>query len=343
MRLPVIAMGPPGCGKSYYLEQMSDPLVGILNNLQYNLKFEQEMSDAGLVGTVSENPNDPGHPLIKKGVAENHSESLVLIDEFSSVMLSALKSQTGVKAETLLSVLDSGRVVKALANGEYEYFTNLTLWCGIQPVKCDMSGGLGRRLCIVLNIPTKEDEERYADASQKSDNVKIDPEHMKDLNTRIKMWESTIKCIKHVEFSNEFYTFVRKKLCAKNYIIELYKKLGIGYTIAKYGGSENIVVNLDDNLRNILKLEEIWRRQVMQGPEIQQILAMIISQGIKTDAGITIQKVTLNFLGSDMGLSAEQVNKCLTDMKAYGYLVIKNNTVTLNPSVTEYYELLDKM
>jgi len=343
MRLPVIAMGPPGCGKSYYLEQMSDPFVGILNDLQYNLKFEQEMSDAGLVGTISENPDDPEHPFIKKGVAEKHKESIVLIDEFSSVMLSALKSQTGVKAETLLSVLDSGRVVKALANGEYEYFTNLTLWCGIQPVKCDMSGGLGRRLCIILNIPTKDDEERYADASQKSDNVKIDPEHMRDLNTRIKMWESTIGCIKHVEFSDAFYRFVRKNLRAKNYIIELYKKMGIGYTIAKYGGSENIVVDLDDDLRNILKLEETWRRQVMQGPEIQQILAIIMSHGIKTDAGITIQRVTLNLLGSDMGLSAAQVHKCLSDMKNYGYLIIKNNTVTLDPSVIEYYDLLDKM
>lgn len=328
MRVPVIAMGPPGCGKTYFLEQMSDQVSGIFQRLQYNMKFEQKMTDAGLVGTVASNPEDPENPIIKHGVAETHKNSIILIDEFSDLMR-AMTSQYGVNQETLLAALDSGRVVNAMANGEYEYETNFTLWCGIQPVKCDMSGGLGRRLCIILNIPTKDSQRRYRKASRYSDNVRIDREHLTDLNTRMKLWLSTISLIKTVRFSEAFYDFLEYDLDADNYIIELYKKMAIGYYIAKWGGSEHMIVDVDTNIKNILIMEHKWRKRVMQGPEIQQIISLIEENGIKTESSISIQRITLNTVGSDMGLSASQIHKILLDMKNYGYVNIKNNVVTL--------------
>lgn len=338
MRVPVIHMGPPGCGKTYFLEQMSDKTSGILQKLPYKLKFEQKMTDAGLVGTVSPNPQDPENPVVKKGVAETHKDSLILIDEFSDLMKES-NSSFAVKNETMLAALDSGRVINAMANGEYEYETNFTLWCGVQPVKSDMSGGIGRRLCIILNIPTKESKLRYKKASRASDNVRVDESHMNDLTTLLNMWTTTISMIEHVEFTDAFYDFVECELNADNYIIELYKKMGIGYTIARFGGCKKLVVDLDDTIKEILTNEHLWRKQVMQGPEIQQILSLIESYGINSETGSTIQRVTLNLCGSEMGLSASQIHKSLMDMKSYGYVTIKNNQVTMNPIVTKYYEL----
>jgi hypothetical protein len=341
IRVPIVHMGPPGCGKSYFLEQLGGSKeMGIFSNdkLLFPVKYEQKITDAGLVGTVAPNPNDPEKPIIKKGVAENHKTALVLVDEFTDLM-KAMVSQYGVSAETLLSVLDSGRVVNAMANGEYEYETNLTMWCGIQPVKCDMSGGLGRRLCILLNIPSSEDEERYKEASRNSDNVEIDPERYQNMMDMIRMWTSTVTMIKKVQFTDRIYEFLLKDLRAKNYIIELYKKMAIGYAIASKGGGETLVVDLDDKLEKIIRQAHQWRNQVMQGPEIQQIVSIMINNGMKVEGTYTIARVTLNILAAETaGLSALQVNKIISSMKSNGYVTIKGNAITLVPEMVSYYE-----
>lgn len=336
-RIPIIYMGPPGCGKSYLMEHLTNQKNGIFwtDGTEYKIAHEQSMSEAGLIGSVK--LDNTGTPQYLIGAAEEHSDGFIVIDEFTD-MMKVIKSSGGHSSQMegqILSALDSGRVRKRLSAGAISYDTDFTLWCGIQPMKCDLSGGLGRRVCMLLNVPDQETKQRYKKASRAANKIKIDEKNIASIRSKIDLWRSLFRMIKHVEFTDEFLDFVDIELNTESFIMEFYKRLGLGYHLAKHGVTgDTIIVDINDELREIITRSNNWRNQVTEGPSIFQISDLIRKNGIAIENGYHIEKITLNHYASQIQLSAAQVHDNLLEMVKCGYAKISGTTIQLfkNPS-----------
>ena len=197
--------------------------------------------------------------------------------------------------------MDDGHVSKRMASGHITYDTNMTLWCGIQPVKCDLSGGIGRRVSMILNLPDDSTQLKYKKAARTSDKVKINTDDLDELRRKISLWCTTVKMIRSVSFSEEFLDFIDYELNTQQFIMQFYKRLGLGYQISKFGvGNGNVAVKLNDELRDIIRRDHEWRSKVIQGPQIFQLVDIIRKCGVVIEDNVIIEKATLNHHASHL-------------------------------------------
>lgn len=343
MRVPVLFMAPPGCGKSYLLKHLTDKMYGIFATQgEYPITLEQGLTEAGLIGTRRANADGTTTP--EPGAAYENRTGFIVIDEFSAIS-AAMKAPYNSQLESqLLTALDSGNVRKRLATGRIEYHTDFTLWCGIQPIKCDLSGGLGRRMALLLNIPNRESRQRYKNAAKYSDNITIDIPTLFNMRDRINMWCSSLGSIKKITIDESLLEYLDHELDADSAIMDFYKRIIIGYHLIKYGASSlEIVVKPNDELLNILETSHLWREQVTQGPEIQQIIEIISQNAELRGREYYIDKLTLNQYAGRMHLSASQLHAKLTDMHKYGYIKMNGDTIVMPEEAARDVRFADKL
>lgn len=329
MRLHLLFMAPPGCGKSFFLKQFGNLTTGILKHTGHPLHMEGSMSEAGLIGTVRTEPD--GTVTVVPGAAREHHKSVFIIDEFMA-MMSAMKAGYNSQLEAqLLTALDSGDVSKRLANGPIEYHTSFSLWCGIQPVKASLEGGLGRRFCFLLNVPTEADMDRYADAIAESDNITVDNTTLENFRKKVTFWISSLNMIEQVTFDKEIYELLRHVVKAYSYEYDVYKRITLGYHLSKYGASKHVHVTLDEDLIKIILQQGDWRWKIMQGPRVQQIIEVIRYAGYTfPDTGeFGLTKSELIRHGVSMQLSANLVHEITLDAARLGYVKIKGNKICM--------------
>lgn len=331
MRLHLLFMAPPGCGKTFFLKQYSNKYAGILKHAGHPLHMEGSMTEAGLIGTVKVEPD--GSTVTVPGAAREHSTSVFIIDEFMA-MMTAMKAGHNSQLEAmLLTALDSGDVSKRLAHGPVEYHTSFTLWCGIQPIKANLEGGLGRRFCFLLNVPTPEDQERYAEAAMTSDNIPVDIEWLIAFRKRVELWTSALDLIEDVTFEKGFYNLLRRVIKCAGYEVDVYRRIALGYHLARKGASERVHVVLDEDLTNIMIQQAEWRHRINQGPRIQQIMAVLKTCGYMFPEGgmFGMTKAEMISHGATLQLSAGIVHDILLDAARLGYIKIRGTKICMEP------------
>lgn len=328
MRLHLLFMAPPGTGKSFFLKQFGNITTGILKHAGHPLHMEGSMTEAGLIGTVKSEPD--GSVTVLPGAAREHGKSVFIIDEFMA-MMSAMKAGYNSQLEAqLLTALDSGDVSKRLANGPIEYHTSFSLWCGIQPVKASLEGGLGRRFCFLLNVPNEQDMDRYADAVMASDNISVDTSHLDAFRKKVTFWITTLNMIEQVTFDKEIYDLLRHVVKAYSYEYDVYKRIALGYHLSKYGASKHVHVRLDEDLTKIIIQQGDWRWKIMQGPRVQQVIELIKQSGYIMDNGeFGMTKAELIRHGVSMQLSANLVHEITLDAARLGYVKIRGTKICM--------------
>lgn len=326
-RLHILFMAPPGYGKTMMLKLFSDKETGILHECGVTISREASMTGAGFVGTINKNPD--GEIVQIEGAAGIHKRSIMTVDEFSG-LVTAMNSGGGNYSELktqMLTALDSGDVDKRLALDGMSYHTNLTLWTGIQPMKSDLSDGLGRRLCFILSLPTKELRKKYKDARMTSGNIECHPDSLQYMRRKIGIWVGSFSMIEHVNFSEEFEQFLNTTLDVEHYEVDLYERIALGFTIVKYGCYTTINVELTDDLKKILILQADWRWKIKREPRVQSILEILRTNGIADENGFGLSKSIFNEYGSKFEMSPTQIQEVIGEASKLGYVKIRGNDV----------------
>ncbi len=320
-RLHLLLVAPPGSMKSHFLNLNSGSEYSIFGHTRTKMVRKQSMSEAGFVGSVS---NNKGESYKKEGIAEMHQNSIVTIDEFSA-LVNALKSQHNNQFESqLLAALDHGYINKDLAGGDpIEYKTKLTTWSGIQPARIDMGGGMGRRFCYLVATPTENDNKMLRKIMHDNRGVKPNISEMRDLWNDIKIFDSEIKNITEIKFTDDILDFYDKN-SIYSYETSYYDRIILGYTLAKYGAHPKVECNLDGNeLLNILKQQVVWRKNIFTGVDYVIIQKVLMENKNVMPLPLLVDKCRM------YGWNLPEVHKKLKEMHENKMIKLTNNNVEL--------------
>lgn len=320
MRLHVMFVAPPGYMKSYYLSTMGGDDYGVFQHSGVDIGYEQAMTEAGFIGTIV-NMNGIGLPT--QGAAETFKNGLLLIDEFSAIT-SALKNQINSQLDTqLLAALDHGKVFKRLSTGKIEYTTSLTLWAGVQPARYDLSSGLGRRLCFLLFLPNRFDNEALLTTVHKTRNLKPNKMEIQKMWGVIKGFVGKMDTIKRVEFDDSVLAKYRE-LGLFSYESSYFDRLLLGYYLAKFGVDTTIHIDMKDKeLNNLLDKEKKWRDEISRGVDYVQLIKIIETFGNSVEINTLVTEALM------VGWNAAQVHEMLGEMRKFNMVSIKGKIVTL--------------
>jgi hypothetical protein len=326
MRLHLIFVAPPGYMKTFYMTNMGGPDCGIFANSKVQIGFRQSMTEAGLIGTVRMYEDIP---YTTEGVAKTYENGILMIDEFSAITSAFKVNYNNQMDSQLLALLDHGRVYKDLAGGSIEYTSKMTLWGGVQPARYDFTSGMGRRMCFLLFLPTRNDNDILLDVMDKTRNIRIDKVEMAKLWTDVDKWCDSLHGIKSVTF-DESVIKTYKELRLNSYETSLFDRLLIGYNLATQPIEDDIVVSVkDDKILEMMHQQKSWRDSIVRGLPSEQIKKMIIMSGVIIDDHYTMKKSEIIEESTMLGWNAGQVSELLLEMVKTGMVKLKNGTVIL--------------
>lgn len=324
MRMHIIFVAPPGYMKTYYLRQMGMDDYSIFGSCKFTMNVKQNIGEAGLVGTYV---NQGGRSVIREGEAQKNSSGFILVDEFSG-MTDALKQSYNAQFDTqLLAALDHGHISKSMAGGDIEYDTYFTLWGGVQPVRYELSKGMGRRMCFLLNLPDEELKRTLRRAVWDSKNKRPEPERAKELNEQINAWVQSLNIIENINYDESIFKMY-EKLDVEPYEISGYDRIILGYHLAKFGADKDMILDVDDKpLYDMLMRQYQWRKDITKGPDLIQISNLIRVYGEEVGGEVYITRKMLNNSCTQLQMSIEQVQTKLDEMKRYDIIRVEASGV----------------
>jgi hypothetical protein len=328
MRLHIIFVAPPGYMKSYYLKNMGMDDYSIFGNCNYEMIQCQNVNEASLVGTYT--PSH-GNYVKREGKFETHGQGFLMMDEFKGITDAMGQSFNSQMESQLLAALDHGEVRKSVAGGDIEYQTYCTLWGGVQPAKYELGSGMGRRICFLLNLPDAKLKSDLRRAVWDSRNKRPDVKQIHEMKDAIKTWTTSFNSIENIDYDESVF-HLYEKFDIEPYEISSYAKLILGWHLAKYGADTSIMLDVQDKgLMDILNKQFEWRRDIITGPDLKQVINLIRVYGTTTDDGrIMITRNYLNTVCFQVQMSAQSLYDKLEEMKRYGMITIRGNDIFLD-------------
>lgn len=302
MRLPIMMIAPPTYSKSTFLIALLDDFSGVFGKVVETF-FKSYVTAAHLSGSVS---TDKKQQKIEfKGFLEEHPDSIVGIEEFSSIIKASKQEHSMEMDGLLLDWLSGSNIRKGLRAGDIGFRTNVTLWTGTQlgRERVELRGGMARRFFFILWVPTNQDIDTLRDAIINVNNLPLDFKELGKLRTRIKNLVERVERLDGIYLTEELKDYFDNNFNPNE--IPLFRKLAIGYAIMKEEFDSALEVGLDDELRRLMDTSIKWRRRIYR--EISDVT------GLGTDMVLQVLKLG----GGGMKLSVLQEKLLLFEV-SYG-------------------------
>ena len=316
LRLHVIMVTVPGFGKSYLLKQFLEDSVGITAKTKIKPKFLGSITTASLVGTVRSDKE--GNAIINKGIADIYKDSILGIHEFAELTTSMKQNYNLGLLDALLQILDDGHVVKDVASGGLDYYTFLTLFTAVQPMRYDLTSGIGRRICFLVYVPTYGDIEKFRTVRRQAKRIVSNKDLLDRIHSDIDKKFVAVEGITGVEYAKDFYDWMDKKNIIP-YEEILYERIAIGYWVMKNNELKGILhIKLDKELIGIMERQWIDRGLIKRGVDKAQIWKVIEHEKV-------IDKEKLFNLLLEFSIDERVIRSKLKTLIAMNYIREDNN------------------
>ena len=322
-RVHVLMVAPPGASKSFWLEQLIQGDHAIFRDSGIEVGFIQQTTAAGFVGTTR---FVNGNRIREPGLAEIYKNAILGVEEFSD-LTNAFQTEHGRQLENaLLTALDSGRVEKSLASGEIRYVTHVTLQCGVQPARYDMSGGLGRRFLFIVFIPSEKDFERLKWARRAATGKRLNPLRVDRIRIGIHDILQRLEKVQDVVIDEKLYRYFDRQTGSHKILHfeeELWERLAIGYTVMRGKFDSVLRVEVDDELLRIIDRAVVDRRKVQRGAAYLQVFVALKDLGGEATPKELRDRLTW------YSLDWSQSSPLIADLTRMGALQYSGNKVKL--------------
>jgi len=345
LRVHLLMLAYPSWGKTYWAEnfaldryalfpphyKMNEPDLRVIKTIR-----GQQATDAGFIG--SKRFGEGGDPYSQPGALNLYKDQIMVFEEFHA-LTAALKSPDAKMKETLLSVLDSGRVTKDLLAGRESYQTYVTFWAATQPDRFYITGGLMRRLIFMLFVPGNKIRRELKLRRRKAHKIRPDLDLLEDIRG------TAINIVDHIDEMKEIvldeqtiYDFCDKYNMDMPHATEmLIEKLAMGCSAVKGRFEDDILVaTLDAEDIKMVKRMLQWRDQVMVGPQLalpkMVIREIIANQGVCTYKNF-IEKVTM------FNVDTENIDKILARLDKLGHIRRSGNFIRLRTGLNDDSEV----
>jgi len=260
MRLFILFLAPSGFSKSTFLRHLLKGYFGIFSET-IETTFKAYMTEAHLTGSTSRGKEGEARQF--KGFLETHPNAIVGVEEFST-LLTAMKQEHSLGMDSvLLDWFTHGEIKKGLSAGEIAFVTNATLWAGTQlgRERIEIHGGMMRRFFLMLWVPTEQDIQILMEAVINApEQGPLDLVRLRTLRAKINNIMERLDDIYSVQYSPELNDWFREHLVPNE--VSLFRKLALGYNIIKGEFSNEIYVDIDDELKRLMDTAKKWRNRV---------------------------------------------------------------------------------
>lgn len=273
-RTHVFMVTIPGFGKTFLKNQFSSDYKGMLVNTSIPVGKVGSLTSAGFVGSVR--TNSEGEKVVTKGVLQRKHDHILISDEFHNVTSGGRSSHSSNLLDDLLLALDAGEMNKDQSAGGIEYKTNATVWGATQTKRFDLTSGLIRRFAFVVYMPDYNDAIKLRDSRETSKNLQTDLTRFLEYKLAMKVRYTEIKNnLKSVEFDPSYYKWIRS-FFGFHHEDMIYEKILLGYWMMKVKSiPENMVLTLNDEVKDIIKQQIKMRLEIQKGikdPSIVEVL-----------------------------------------------------------------------
>jgi len=300
MRLHITFVAPSGFFKSMLLRLLLRGSTSVFYD-EIPSGWESTMTEAGFVGSIR---SEDSETIVKKGAAWEYRNSIMGVEEFSAIQ-NIMSQQHSLNLDNaLLAALDEGNLTKRLSAGKIEYETNLTLWCASQPLRFNLTSGLGRRFAFIYFIPNKREMNTIKLQRRLGRNVRPNIQKLRVMREEIRGIKDKISNIEEVKINIDK---LLDKLNVIHYEETLYERIALGYVLAT-GDFDNIVdVKPTPGIEKLLRQELLWRKKIKWGADRQQVISILVENPIITRTELVSRLI-------DFGMSSDSANSLVRSM-----------------------------
>ncbi|QLG29991.1 hypothetical protein HUG10_20505 (plasmid) [Halorarum halophilum] len=330
LRLNTMMVAPPGFSKTFFMELMLDPDIGIIGGTTIPTKMVQNMTEAAFVGSDGGGDEDD----YDMGLAEKYKDGILGCEEFDSLAKVMQTDHSGNLDNMLLTALDSGRVRKDMAHANINYDTNVSLFAATQPMRMDLTSGFARRFMFLKFYPSPEqiDEMRASRRRGRGHDADFDQlqTFKNELGLKFSEKVAGIDQVRGVEKLDSIFDDVG----VPHFEEKVYERMAMGYSVLKAdsivteGGTTYLDIQPTRELRHLLRQAMEWRDSLMQDVEGDQILSVLRN----TSQGSMEKEELKKFLQmySMTHAEAEHILKRLRRNRMVEYNRDKNQTATVH-------------
>jgi len=312
LRLNTMMVAPPGFSKTFFMELMLDPDIGIIGGTTIPTKMVQNMTEAAFVGSDGGGDDDD----YDMGLAEKYKEGILGCEEFDSLAKVMQTDHSGNLDNMLLTALDSGRVRKDMAHANINYDTDVTLFAATQPMRMDLTSGFARRFIFMKFYPSPEQINEMRQSRRRGRGRDADfgqlQKFKNELGTKFDSKVVNIDQVRGLEQLDKIFDDVR----VPHFEEKVYERMAMGYSVLKEGSVEEdadttyLEIQPTRELRHLLRQSMEWRDALMQGVEGDQVISVL-----RNTKDHSMPKEELKSFLQMYSMSQPQVDKIIQDLR----------------------------
>lgn len=277
LRLNTMMVAPPGFGKTFFMELMLNPEIGIIGGTNIPTQMVQNMTEAAFVGS----DGGDGEEDYDVGLAEKFKDGVLGCEEFDSLAQVMQTDHSSNLDNMLLTALDSGRVRKNLAHAEINYDTNVSLFAATQPMRMDLTSGFARRFIFMKFYPSPTQIDEMRESRRRGRGQEADFDKLQRFKNELgKKFDSRVSKIDKVRGLDQLDS-IFDSVGVPHFEEKVYERMAMGYSvlkkhsIVKEESSTYLEIQPTRELKHLLKQSMEWRDSLMQDVEGDQIVSVL--------------------------------------------------------------------